>query len=43
MRRVKRYLLDDLEWDVKGYFAWAKYARRKVSVWGIKGWYDTVQ
>ena len=37
-------LLDDLEWDVKGYFALGGAMHDvAVSVWGIKGWYDTVR
>ncbi|MEZ4954680.1 MAG: T9SS type A sorting domain-containing protein [Saprospiraceae bacterium] len=37
-------ILDDLEWDVKGYFTLGGAMHDvAVSVWGIKGWYDTVR
>ena len=37
-------VLDDLEWDVKGYFALGGAMHDvAISVWGIKGWYDTVR
>ena len=37
-------VLDDLEWDVKGYFALGGAMHDvAVSVWGIKGWYDSVR
>ncbi|MCO6491559.1 MAG: hypothetical protein J5I98_24295 [Phaeodactylibacter sp.] len=36
--------LDDLEWDVKGYFALGGAMHDvAISVWGIKGWYDSVR
>lgn len=35
-------VLDDLEWSVKGYFALGGAMHDvAVSIWGIKGWYDT--
>ena len=37
-------VLDDLEWDVKGYFALAGAMQDSaVTAWGIKGWYDYVR
>lgn len=37
-------VLDGLEWDVKGYFTLGGAMHDvAVSVWGIKGWYDTVR
>ena len=37
-------VLDDLEWDVKGYFALGGAMHDvAVSVWGLKGWYDYVR
>jgi len=37
-------VLDDLEWDVKGYFALGGAMHDvAITVWGIKGWYDTVR
>jgi len=45
----KRYkgegpILDDLEWDVKAYFALAGTMHDvAVSSWGIKGWYDYIR
>ncbi len=34
--------LDDLEWSVKGYFALGGAMHDvAISIWGIKGWYDT--
>ncbi len=36
--------LDDLEWDVKGYFALGGAMHDvAISIWGIKGWYDYVR
>ena len=36
--------LSDLEWDVKGYFALGGAMHDvAISVWGIKGWYDSVR
>ncbi len=36
--------LEDLEWDVKGYFALGGAMHdAAISVWGIKGWYDYVR
>jgi hypothetical protein len=43
----KRYrgvgpVLDDLEWDVKGYFLMGGTVHdAAITAWGIKGWYDT--
>jgi hypothetical protein len=37
-------VLDDLEWDVKAYFALGGAVHDSaVSAWGIKGWYDYVR
>ena len=37
-------ILDDLEWDVKAYFALGGAVHdAAVSAWGIKGWYDYVR
>ncbi|MEO1263053.1 MAG: DUF6851 domain-containing protein [Bacteroidota bacterium] len=37
-------VLDDLEWDVKGYFALGGAMHDvAISVWGLKGWYDYVR
>ncbi len=37
-------VLDDLEWDVKGYFALGGAMHDvAITVWGIKGWYDSVR
>ncbi len=37
-------LLDDLEWDIKLYFALAGAMHDSaISAWGIKGWYDYVR
>ncbi|HIM56417.1 MAG TPA: hypothetical protein EYM39_06905, partial [Candidatus Latescibacteria bacterium] len=37
-------VLDDLEWDVKAYFALGGAVHdAAVSAWGIKGWYDYVR
>lgn len=36
--------LDDLEWDVKGYFALGGAMHDvAITIWGIKGWYDYVR
>ncbi len=46
---VKRYkgegpVLDDLEWDVKSYFALGGAMHDSaISAWGIKGWYDYIR
>ena len=37
-------VLDELEWDVKGYFALAGAMQDSaVTAWGIKGWYDYIR
>ncbi len=37
-------VLDDLEWDIKGYFALAGAMQDSaVTAWGIKGWYDYIR
>ena len=37
-------LLDDLEWDVKAYFALGGAMHdAAISAWGIKGWYDYIR
>jgi hypothetical protein len=37
-------VLDDLAWDIKGYFALGGTLHDvAISIWGIKGWYDTVR
>ena len=37
-------LLDDLEWDVKSYFALGGAMHDvAITVWGIKGWYDYIR
>jgi hypothetical protein len=37
-------ILDDLEWDVKAYFALAGAVHdAAISAWGIKGWYDYIR
>jgi len=37
-------VLNDLEWDVKGYFALAGAMQDSaVTAWGIKGWYDYIR
>ena len=37
-------ILDDLEWDVKAYFALGGAVHdAAISAWGIKGWYDYVR
>lgn len=37
-------LMDDLEWDVKSYFALAGAMHdAAISAWGIKGWYDYIR
>jgi hypothetical protein len=46
---VKRFdgqgpVLDDLQWDVKTYFAMGGAVHdAAITCWGIKGWYDTVR
>lgn len=48
-QHVKKYrgtgpVLDDLEWDVKGYLALGGTMHDvAVSVWGMKGWYDFIR
>ena len=42
--RGKGPILDDLEWDVKAYFALGSAVHdAAVTAWGIKGWYDYVR
>jgi hypothetical protein len=37
-------ILDNLEWDVKAYFALAGAVHdAAVTVWGVKGWYDYIR
>ncbi len=37
-------ILDDLEWDVKSYFALAGTVHdAAITAWGIKGWYDYIR
>ena len=42
--RGEEPVLDDLEWDVKAYFALAGAVHdAAVAAWGIKGWYDSIR